>query len=1076
MTFFAQKSASQVPGPAWTWIRAVLLGLIGAVPAWTTASPHVEEFNATTYRDSANTTADWNTVAGKLQLFPFRPTLSGTYDSPGTARGVVIAGSTAYVADDASGLQILNITNPASPVFLGTYNTPGTANGVAVSGTLAYVADGNSGLEILNVSNPASPTLLGSFNTSGTSRGVAISGTFAYVADGNSGLQIFNVSNPASPALVGTYNTPGTARGVVVSGTVAYVADDASGLQIINVSNPASPSLLGAYDTPNSAQGVDVSGSVAFVADGTTGLQVINVSNPASPSLLGSYDTPSNARGVAVASRVAYVADDLSGFHLINVANPASPSLIGSFDTAGTGLGVAVRATLAYVADGTSGLQVINVGTAVNASVLGGYDTPDNAHGAAISGTVACVADNNSGLQIVNVSNPASPTLLASYDTPSFVDGVAISGTTAYLAAGTSGLQVLNISNPASPVLLGAYDSTGSARDVAVSGTTAYVANSTSGLQLISVANPASPGLLGSYDTPGSARGVALRGTTAYVADGTSGLQILNVSNPASPTLLGTYDTPGSAEAVAVSGTVAYVADGPWGLQILNVSNPASPTLLGSFAPATATGIAIFGTTVLLANGVAGLEAFDVSNPASAMFLGTYDTPGNALAVAVSGGLAYVADGSSGLQIMELMQNRFDLARNVGRSRTISNGEWITQAQIHVIQVDDIGWELSANGGVDWQDATADGGWVSLTPGTDLRWRATLVPRPPVTLALPPEVSRLEITYQTALGALHCNDANGTPLQSGSKVVVRGAVAGNFPIGSDSRLYLDDGSGGIQVLGPPQLCAAVGDSVEVTGTVVGSNGLTQITAPGLSIAALSGSSVFLPIALNPSDVSGTFQGGCEPNESRLLTVSGVYIRTSSGDMPNPTDSFVEGTPYRLINAGPDSTTNFCGMRVVGPSNGCGFVNTLIGQPISLSEVDVTGLLSQFDTTDPRTSDYELWPRGVADLVEQSTVDAPITQLPRAFGLSPSQPNPFSNRTGIGFDVPRATRVTLQLYDVSGRLVRTLTDRQWPAGRHRLEWDGTTNQGSPARGGVYFCRMEAGEFRSQQSMVRLTSRP
>ncbi len=54
---------------------------------------------------------------------------------------------------------------------------------MAVSGTLAYVADGDAGLQIIDVSNPASPVRLGGYDTSGTAYGVAVSGTVAYVAD-----------------------------------------------------------------------------------------------------------------------------------------------------------------------------------------------------------------------------------------------------------------------------------------------------------------------------------------------------------------------------------------------------------------------------------------------------------------------------------------------------------------------------------------------------------------------------------------------------------------------------------------------------------------------------------------------------------------------------------------------------------------------------------------------------------------------------------------------------------------------------------------------------------------------------
>ncbi len=74
------------------------------------------------------------------------------------------------------------------PAIFGSVDTPGIPGGVAVSGTLAYVADNTSGLQVVDVSNPTAPVILGSVVTPGFARDVAISGTLAYVADLGSGL------------------------------------------------------------------------------------------------------------------------------------------------------------------------------------------------------------------------------------------------------------------------------------------------------------------------------------------------------------------------------------------------------------------------------------------------------------------------------------------------------------------------------------------------------------------------------------------------------------------------------------------------------------------------------------------------------------------------------------------------------------------------------------------------------------------------------------------------------------------------------------------------------------------------
>jgi len=109
-------------------------------------------------------------------------------------------------------------------VNVGACDTPGYAYDVAISSSYAYVADSGSGLQIIDISNPASPSIVGTYNTPGYAYGVAISSSYAYVADGELGLQIIDVSNPASPSIVGTYNTPDYATGVAISGSYAYVA------------------------------------------------------------------------------------------------------------------------------------------------------------------------------------------------------------------------------------------------------------------------------------------------------------------------------------------------------------------------------------------------------------------------------------------------------------------------------------------------------------------------------------------------------------------------------------------------------------------------------------------------------------------------------------------------------------------------------------------------------------------------------------------------------------------------------------------------------------------------------------
>jgi flagellar hook assembly protein FlgD len=89
-----------------------------------------------------------------------------------------------------------------------------------------------------------------------------------------------------------------------------------------------------------------------------------------------------------------------------------------------------------------------------------------------------------------------------------------------------------------------------------------------------------------------------------------------------------------------------------------------------------------------------------------------------------------------------------------------------------------------------------------------------------------------------------------------------------------------------------------------------------------------------------------------------------------------------------------------------------------------------------------------------------------------FALSGNSPNPFSDATTISYTIPRASPVKLDVYDSSGRLVRTLVNEEKIAGQYRVTWDGRDESGQAAASGIYFCSMQAAAFKTARKMVLL----
>ena len=98
--------------------------------------------------------------------------------------------------------------------------------------------------------------------------------------------------------------------------------------------------------------------------------------------------------------------------------------------------------------------------------------------------------------------------------------------------------------------------------------------------------------------------------------------------------------------------------------------------------------------------------------------------------------------------------------------------------------------------------------------------------------------------------------------------------------------------------------------------------------------------------------------------------------------------------------------------------------------------------------------------GVPSLVPLSTSGVTPGVQPPEFSLGRPRPNPSRGSTEIGFALPRSGRVSLAVYDVGGRRVRTLVNGTLPSGERVASWDGRDEGGRPVSSGLYLVRLEA----------------
>jgi hypothetical protein len=126
-------------------------------------------------------------------------------------------------------------------------------------------------------------------------------------------------------------------------------------------------------------------------------------------------------------------------------------------------------------------------------------------------------------------------------------------------------------------------------------------------------------------------------------------------------------------------------------------------------------------------------------------------------------------------------------------------------------------------------------------------------------------------------------------------------------------------------------------------------------------------------------------------------------------------------------------------------------------------VDVTAKAGQ-------TYYYRLADVDVAGRVSLHPPISVAVPVPSQYRLSQNYPNPFNPLTTVRYELPKGIAVRLLVFDLAGRVVRTLVDSPQEAGYHTVSWDGRNDAGQAVSSGIYYLRMEAGDYRAVVKMA------
>jgi hypothetical protein len=311
----------------------------------------------------------------------------------------------------------------------------------------------------------------------------------------------------------------------------------------------------------------------------------------------------------------------------------------------------------------------------------------------------------------------------------------------------------------------------------------------------------------------------------------------------------------------------------------------------------------------------------------------------------------------------------------------------------------------------------------------------------------------------------------------------------------ENYLETHNGSGYVVTIGDPSSMGnGIANDDSVTTTNI--NNVSLLYVPNLNISDLTGIENFGALTeltchgnqLTSLDVSNNTQLGylyCDDNQLILLNVSNLsllYEFTCSNNQLTSLDvsNCISLDGFSCANNMIDSLdlrTNVNLTAIECNNNELTSLDMRNGHNTIMNGFNSTENpnLTCIDVDDGAWSDsawtgIDSWTSFSTDCSSMPVSEEPITVT--EFKLHDAYPNPFNPRTSIRYDLPKASNVSISIYDLMGRKVRNLVTGQVSAGSHITQWDASNDMGSQVSAGVYIYTISADDFREVKKMILL----
>ncbi len=607
-----------------------------------------------------------------VSLIWISPVFPGCLDEVGSlpvgpASVVEAVESVAFVGNGPR-LTLVDISLAGEPIMISEVVFPDLVTAIEPAGDVVFVASSGSGLWIVDISDPNRPSQRAIFATQNYSAiDLEINEDILYLAESRytpngpqSSLRIIDVQDPVQPIELGTLDRSAAFSNMVLSEGRLFITDGwRDSLVILDVTDSHNPLFLAEHRLYSHPGRIAVSGEHVFVPTSGGSVYSVDISNPASPwtaASLGGLENYLNC--IEIFDGLAYVTTWRGRIELIDVSDPSSLSHIGTITVKGSPRDISLSGERLFVASGGEGMLEFNITDPEQPVQIGVFDTPGELLDVAVSGNFVYTAEWESAIRVFDVTDPSLPVVVT--QSQPLPEGWKIKsfGNSLFLATNDS-LLIFDISEPASPTLTGEIEE--SLVDFTLDGETVFLLTFHKRIIAVDISDPDHPVEIGRSDVQGGdVSRIEVQDGHAFIADPGCiwfpcypQLITMNIDDPADASVVSTINID-FHDGFDVSGSYAYSTTG-YELSIVDISNPEEPSLKSTLEfKEPKPGVAVhYRLGYAYVTTYDSVIAINVRNPSNPIRRATVEFNSRARNAVPAGGLLYVANGPSGLKILE---------------------------------------------------------------------------------------------------------------------------------------------------------------------------------------------------------------------------------------------------------------------------------------------------------------------------------------------------------------------------------------------------------------------------------------